>query len=180
VCGWAEDELCTICDAFIDELADSISVFTALTAATEDPARFTQGFNLALREASARMRAESQTQRDEPLIQVVGTPRGVGRDIEKVQTMFTAMSRSGTEFAAHIALVNRVLADSAAASGINFVGAYYLGLATLAFEQGYEVSEEQMRELVAVRSKEQAITLARRWWPGEWLDRAEALPELGI
>jgi len=58
VCGWAEDELCTICDAFIDELADTISVFTALTAATEDPARFTQAVNLALREASARMRAE--------------------------------------------------------------------------------------------------------------------------
>jgi len=106
--------------------------------------------------------------------------RAVDQTIEKVQTMFTAMSRSGTEFAAHTALVNRVLADSAAASGINFVGAYCLALATLAFKQGYEVSEEQMRELVAVRSKEQAITLARRWWPGEWLDRAEALPELGI
>jgi hypothetical protein len=82
VCGWAEDELCTICDAFIDELADTISVFTALTAATEDPARFTRAVNLALCEAFARMRAESQTQRDEPLIQVVGTPEEWGEIFE--------------------------------------------------------------------------------------------------
>jgi hypothetical protein len=129
----------------------------------------------AFDELGLPLTSESQRQLAIFLRRGQAAQRAVDQAIEKVQTMFTAMSPSGTEFAAHIALVNRVLADSAAASGINFVGAYCLALATLAFKQGYEVSEEQMRELVAVRSKEQAITLARRWWPGEWLEKAELL-----
>lgn len=66
-CSWAEPGLCTICDLFIDDLAAVIADFTALSASTEQDERFTRAVNLALSEASGRMRAHSLCA-DEPLI----------------------------------------------------------------------------------------------------------------
>jgi hypothetical protein len=46
-----------------------MAAFTMLTAATEDPVRWTKAVNGALREATKRLRAESLA--DAPLIHVV-------------------------------------------------------------------------------------------------------------
>jgi hypothetical protein len=69
-CCWVEPDLCSVCDGSIDAFAFVIAEFTMATSATENNTRFTKAINVMLREASARLKAESLA--EEPLIQVVG------------------------------------------------------------------------------------------------------------
>jgi hypothetical protein len=52
-------------------------------------------------------------------------------------------------------------------------GAFCLGVASMAWDRGYPVTEEQVRELAAVDTIADGIRLARAWWPGPWIDGLE-------